>query len=361
MPPAWIAILLIAGMDTRLLIGTNTGLFIAESDDRREDWRISGPHHAGWQVYAAHGHGDELIAGLSSPVWGASLHRSDDGGRTWAPMDTPAFPEGSPRKLAQIWSLEHQNGTLHAGVAEAALFSSAGSGGWKLNEGLENHPTRSRWQPGAGGLCLHTILPDEDRAYVAISSVGVGRSDDGGQSWELKNEGVVAADADLAAQFAAEQTCCTHKLVRDPANSNVLFQQNHVGVFRSGDAGDSWERIENGLPSFFGFGMVMHPRDPLTLYNCPISSQEIHMVADGRLRVYQTRDGGDSWNALDRGLPQQCYANVLRDALAIDKQDPAGVYVGTTGGEVFASTDEGESWSRLPASFARVLCIKVAP
>jgi photosystem II stability/assembly factor-like uncharacterized protein len=347
-------------MDTRLLIGTNTGLFIAESDDRRQDWRVSGPHHAGWQVYSASGHGDEVIAALSGPVWGANLQRSGDGGRTWSPMQTPAFPEGSPRKLAQVWSIERQDGTLHAGVSEAALFSSSGSGAWQLNQGLENHPTRSRWQPGAGGLCLHTILPGEDRTYVAISAVGVARSDDGGVSWDLKNEGVVAADADLAAEFASEQMCCCHKLVRDPGNADVLFQQNHVGVFRSADGGDSWERIENGLPSFFGFGLVMHPRDPRTLYNCPISSQEVHMVADGRLRVYRTRDGGDRWEALDRGLPEQCYANVLRDSVAIDAHDPAGIYVGTTGGEVFASADEGESWSRLPASFARVSCLKVA-
>jgi photosystem II stability/assembly factor-like uncharacterized protein len=275
-------------------------------------------------------------------------------------MDTPAFPEGSPRKLLQVWSLERHDGALHAGVSEAALFSSTGAGGWQLNEGLENHPTRDRWRPGAGGLCLHTILPDKDRMYIAISAVGVGRSDDGGRSWELKNNGVVAADEDLAAEFAAGGMCCCHKLVRDPDDNDVLFQQNHVGVFRSADGGDSWERIENGLPSFFGFAMVMHPRDPRTLYNVPIRNQEVHMVVDGRLRLYRTPDGGDRWEALDRGLPQQCYANVLRDALAIDAQDPAGLYIGTTGGEVFASADEGESWSRLPASFARVLCVRVA-
>jgi photosystem II stability/assembly factor-like uncharacterized protein len=348
-------------MDTRLLIGTNTGLFIAQSDERRKDWRISGPHHAGWQVYATYGSGDELIAALSGAVYGPTLQRSGDGGHTWAPMDAPAFPEGSPRKLAQVWSLERQDGTLLAGVSEAALFSSTGAGDWQLNQALENHPTRDRWRPGAGGLCLHTILPRDDRMYVAISAVGVARSDDGGQNWELKNAGVVAADADLAADFAADEMCCCHKLVRDPANPDVLFQQNHVGVFRSADGGDSWERIENGLPSFFGFGMVMHPRDPRTLYTCPISSQEIHMVAGGRLRIFRTRDGGDRWEALERGLPEQCYANVLRDALAIDTHDPAGLYVGTTGGEVFASADEGESWSRLPASFARVLSVKVAP
>lgn len=347
-------------MDTRLLIGTNTGLFIAESDERRKDWRLTGPHHAGWQIYTANGWGDEVIVGVSSPVWGTSLHRSGDAGGMWEPMDTPAFPDGSPRKLHQVWSLERQDGDLLAGVSDAALFRRTGQGGWQLNGGLENHPTRERWNPGAGGLCLHTILPAPDRTYLAISAVGVGRSDDGGQSWELKNNGVVAADADLAAQFAAGGVCCCHKLVRDPANADVLFQQNHVGVFRSGDGGDSWERIENGLPSFFGFGLLMHPTDARTLYNCPVRSQEVHMVADGRLRVYRTRDGGDQWEALDRGLPQQCYANVLRDSFAIDMNDPAGIYVGTTGGEVYASADEGESWSRLPASFARVLCLKVA-
>src|SRR5205807_4282206 len=347
-------------MDTRLLIGTNTGLFIAESDERRKDWRISGPHHAGWQVYTASGHGDEVMAALSRGVWGPTLQRSQDGGRSWEPMDTPAFPEGSPRKLRQVWSLANQDGTLHAGVAEAALFSRKGSGAWEMNEALESHPTRERWLPGAGGLCLHTILPDRDRTYIAISSVGVARSDDGGRSWELKNDGVVAADADLAAQFAESQACCTHKLVRDPANADLLFQQNHVGVFRSADGGNSWERIESGLPSFFGFGLVMHPKDSRTLYNCPIVSQEVHMVAEGRLSLYRTRDAGDHWESLDRGLPEQCFSNVLRDSLAIDAQDPAGLYVGTTGGEVFARSDEGESWSRLPASFARVTCVKVA-
>jgi photosystem II stability/assembly factor-like uncharacterized protein len=348
-------------MDTRLLIGTNTGLLIAESDERRREWRISGPYHAGWQVYVANGHGDEVIAGLSSPVWGSNLQRSQDGGRTWEPMDTPAFPEGSPRKLHQVWSLAHQDGGgLLAGVSEAALFSREGSSAWQMNEALESHPTRERWNPGAGGLCLHTILPAKDRTYLAISAVGVARTDDDGRSWQMMNKGVVAADADLAADFAAGDVCCTHKLVRDPGNADVLFQQNHVGVFRSGDGGGNWERIENGLPSFFGFGFVMHPKDPRTLYNCPVRSQEIHMVADGRLRIYRTRDGGDHWEALARGLPEQCYGSVLRDSLAIDAHDPAGLYVGTTGGEVYSSADEGESWSRLPASFARVLCVKVA-
>lgn len=347
-------------MDTRLLIGTNTGLFIADSDDRRREWRITGPHHAGWQVYMAHGDGGSLIAGLSSPVWGSSLHQSTDGGAAWTPMETPAFPAGSPRKLHQVWSLARRNGAMLAGVSEAALFERTEGSGWKMNEALENHPTRERWNPGAGGLCLHTILPGADRTYLAISAVGVLRSDDGGQTWELKNDGVVAADTDLAAQFAAGGVCCCHKLVRDPANADILYQQNHVGVFRSADGGGSWERIENGLPTFFGFGMVMHPRDARTLYNAPIRSQEIHMVADGSLRIYRTRDGGDHWQPLDRGLPENCYANVLRDALAIDSHDPAGIYVGTTGGEVYTSADEGESWSRLPASFARVLCVKVA-
>lgn len=347
-------------MDTRLLIGTNTGLFIAESDDRRKDWRITGPHHPGWQVYMANGQGDDVIVGLSGFVYGPSLHRSTDGGASWEPMETPAFEDGSPRKLLQVWSLARQNGSLHAGVSEAALFTSTDGGAWSLNEGLENHSSRDRWRPGAGGLCLHTILPGADRTYLAISAVGVMRSDDGGRSWELRNKGVVAADEALAADFAADELCCCHKLVRDPGNPDVLFQQNHVGVFRSADGGDSWDRIENGLPSFFGFGMVMHPRDSSTLYNVPIRSQEVHMVADGRLRVYRTRDGGDSWEGLDRGLPERCYANVLRDAFAIDQHDPAGLYVGTTGGEVFTSADEGESWSRLPASFARVLCVKVA-
>jgi photosystem II stability/assembly factor-like uncharacterized protein len=305
------------------------------------------------------------VAGCSSFVYGPHLQRSTDGGETWQPVEgSPKFSDGSPRRLQQLWSFTRtrDGDRYYCGVAEAALFSSGSiDGPWEMNTGLEGHPTRERWSPGAGGLCLHTIIEDAtnpDRLFVAISAVGVLRSDDGGRTWELKNKDVVPADPEMAAQFG--DNCCCHKLVQDPTNPDTLYQQNHVGVFRSHDAGENWERIESGLPANFGFPMVMHPRDPRTLYVIPQESSESRWFVNGQLGVYRSTDGGDSWHPIGKGLEEDNYNGVLRDGLAVDSRDPAGIYFGTTGGELFVSADEGETWRLLPGHFPRILNVKVA-
>ncbi|HLQ60298.1 MAG TPA: hypothetical protein VK131_00370 [Candidatus Acidoferrales bacterium] len=354
-------------MGVMVMAGTQKGVFILESGNRKS-WKVRGPYLKGWAAYAlaadTRGSKPVLWAGLSSDVYGAHLQRSDDAGQTWTPVaENPAFPEGSERKLRRIWSLrpQGQQGLL-CGVAEAALFESDGTDGWRLNQGLEGHPTRPGWLPGAGGLCLHTILPDPKdpkRLFIGISAVGVFRSDDGGRSWQVKNEGVTPVPFQEEPKYS-EINRCVHKLVQDPKDPKRLYQQNHLGVFRSADGGDSWERIENGLRSpSFGFPMVVHPHDPRTLYVVPQESDEFRMFVGGRLTVYRSRDRGDSWQPLTRGLEKENYSGALRDAMAVDHADPAGVYVGTSSGQIFASADEGESWGQLPGVFPRVLKLEV--
>lgn len=355
-------------MTVLLLVGTAKGVFIAESDGDRSDWEVRGPYAKGWKAYSVtadtRGGKPVLWAGLASDVYGPHLQRSDDLGRTWVAVDSgPRFADGGPRKLRQIWALQPGpgDGTLYAGVAEAALFESRDGGAtWTLNQGLEQHPTRERWAPGAGGLCLHTVLLDPKnpkRQFVGISAVGMLRSDDGGRSWQVRNEGVKPVALEESPKYP-EIGRCLHKMVQDPQNPNHLYQQNHTGVYRTRDAGDHWERIENGLPSNFGFPIVMHPRDSRTLYVIPQESDEFRLFNDGRVGVYRTRSGGDSWHAVGRGLPADNYAGVLRDAFGADSLDPAGLYFGTSSGQLFASADEGESWRLLPAQFPRILAVR---
>jgi photosystem II stability/assembly factor-like uncharacterized protein len=354
-------------MGVQLFVGTAKGLFIIESDADRRDWEVTGPHHKGWQVYSVladtRTQPTTLWAGLSSAVYGPHLRRSTDGGATWTQIEHgPRFPDSAGRKLQQIWTIAPgaTPGSFLAGVAHAALFGSADGGStWALNTGLESHPTRPDWNPGAGGLCLHAIIPDPvqpQRTFVGISAVGVFRTDDGGQTWAVKNTGVQPTIPDEAPKYT-EINRCVHGLVQDPRAPNVLYQQNHIGVFRTSDGGDHWERIEAGLSSRFGFPIAMHPRDSRTLYLVPQESDEFRMFPDGRVAVYRTRNGGDSWHRLDRGLDGPNYGGVLRKALAVDALEPAGVYFGTTGGEVFASAGEGDSWRRLPVSLPRVLTV----
>ena len=349
-------------MSTTLFVGTEKGLFSLDSDDRRESWSLRGPMHKGWQVYSLrHVARDRTFwAGLSSRVYGAHLERSRDYGENWEPVaGSPAFPEGSPRKLQQIWSLApgQAEGSLLCGVAQAALFAS-GDGGqsWELNRGLDTHPTREDWNPGAGGLCLHTIVPDArdpNRIYIGISAVGIFRSDDGGASWAIKNRGVQATIPDEDPKYT-EINRCVHKFVQDPTEPARLYQQNHIGVFRSTDGGDNWERIENGLPTHFGFPMAMHPRKPRTLFIVPQESDQFRMFPDGQPGVYRTDDGGDRWTRTHNGLGEPSFSGVLRNSMAVDGHDQPGVYIGTTGGEVYASYDEGENWRRLPGLLPRI-------
>lgn len=355
-------------MDVMLLVGTSKGAFILESDDSRRKWSVRGPYLKGWKVYSLLGRRDngaaEIFAGLGSDVYGSHLQKSADSGKTWSPIaNGPRFADGSRRRLQQVWALgTSPTGRFYAGVAEAALFISEDGGAqWRLNDGLEGHPTREEWQPGAGGLCLHTVIEDakdRNRVFIGISAVGLLRSDDRGRTWKVKNEGVTPVDIQETPKYN-EINRCLHKVVQDPADPARLYQQNHTGVYRSQDAGDSWERIENGLPARFGFPIAMHPRNPKTLYVIPQESDEFRMFKDGHLGVYRTADAGDSWKAAGRGLPDDNYAGVLRDGLAVDRLDPAGIYFGTTGGQLFMSSDEGDSWRILPGTYPRILTVKI--
>lgn len=351
-------------MGVRLLVGTEKGLFTLDSDDRRSVWQVREPAHSGWQVYSLFAderrNNPAVFVGLSSPVYGAHLQRSDDCGRTWEPIEaSPRFPEGSQRELKQVWAVQagSRPEILWAGVSHAALFRSDDSGAtWTMNDALEAHPTRERWLPGAGGLCLHTIVQDPsdpERLFIGISAVGVFRSDDGGRSWTIKNQGVGAVFEDEERKYG-EVNRCVHKFVQDPTEPNRLYQQNHTGVYRSLDAGDSWERIEDGLPGGFGFPMVMHPRRPRTLFVVPQESDQIRMFPGGRAGVYRTDDAGDNWRRTHAGLDDPSYGGVLRNAMSADGEDQPGIYFGTTGGHVYATFDDGELWTRLPGTFPRV-------
>ena len=348
-----------------LLVGTDRGLFALDSDEHRRQWRIREPAHRGWQVYSVwpdtRTEPATVWAGLSSAFYGPHLQRARDCGSSWEPVPSPRFPEGSPRRLHQIWSLAAVpgSGRMRAGASEAALFSSTDAGGWEWNQGLEEHPSRPHWSPGAGGLCLHSIVQDpadHDRVFIGISAVGVLRSDDGGARWGLKNTGVTAPVEEEQPKYT-EVMCCVHGLVQDPTDPARLYQQNHTGVYRSLDAGERWDRIESGLPSNFGFPIVMHPRKPRTLFLAPLAADEDRTFPGGRPGVYRTDDGGDNWVRTHRGLEDPCYSGVLRGAMTADAEDEPGIYFGTTGGDVYASLDEGEHWSRLPGRLPRVLSV----
>jgi photosystem II stability/assembly factor-like uncharacterized protein len=296
------------------------------------------------------------------------LSSSDDFGRTWThPEQAPIrFPDDTGASLKRIWQIKPgragQPGKLYCGVEPAALFESDDAGeSWSLVRGLYDHPHRARWQPGGGGLCLHTILPDpagRDRITVAISTGGVYRSDDGGRTWEVKNRGV---RADFLPDKHPEFGQCVHKIVSHPAHPDRLFLQNHWGLYRSDDAGDSWHDIARGVPSDFGFCMAMHPHDSETVYILPLESDEFRCTPGGKLRVYRTRDGGGSWEPLTRGLPQKdALETVLRDAMDVDPLNPAGVYFGTRSGQVWGSSDGGASWSSVLGGLPPVLCVKAA-
>ncbi|HWG72505.1 MAG TPA: hypothetical protein VG184_00460 [Acidimicrobiales bacterium] len=362
----------------RVLVGTKKGAFVLTSDGGREYWDVSGPHFGGWEIYHVAGSPadpDRLYASQSSGWFGQVIQRSDDGGQTWAPVGndftydgvtgTHQWYDGTPHpwEFARVWHLEpslDDPDTVYAGVEDAALFSSSdGGGSWNELPGLRRHGTGSSWQPGAGGMCLHTILLDPERAgrmWVAISAAGVFRSDDAGETWASMNRGLVSEgipDPD------AEVGHCVHRLAMHPARPNVLFMQKHWDVMRSDDAGESWHEISGDLPSDFGFAIDVHAHDPDTVYVVPILSDSQHYPPDGRLRVYRSTTGGNEWEPLTQGLPQRdCYVNVLRDAMAIDSMDSCGVYFGTTGGQVYASADAGDSWAPIVRDLPAVLSVE---
>jgi photosystem II stability/assembly factor-like uncharacterized protein len=343
-----------------LIVGTEKGAFVCTSNGQRSDWQIEGPLFKGWRVTASarSGSGRWFLA-TASQVYGAAIHTGTDLTR-WHQIERgPAYPEGGERKLNQIWTIHSAPSRLWAGVDTAGLFSSDDDGEtWKPVSALNDHPTRSSWFPGAGGLCAHSVLLDPrrpERVWCGISAVGVWRSDNGGASWQAKNSGVrnVSEDKDIP-----EIGYCVHGLAQDPDDPDRLYRQDHAGMYRSRDGGDTWEVNDAGLPSWgFGFPIAMNPHTK-TLFSFPLESDEYRLPVDGQCRVYRSRDRGDSWEPTSRGLPPHYYATVLRGAMAVDALDPAGIYIGSTSGDVFASVDDGESWQTLPCRLPRVLNLK---
>jgi photosystem II stability/assembly factor-like uncharacterized protein len=355
-----------------LLVGTMKGAFLFRSDESRKKWTMEGPHFKGEAVYAmlhdTRGGRSRTFAAATSPHWGPTLRMSDDLGATWSSPERQSvrFPEDSGRALAQIWQIAPgrpaEQDVLYCGVEPAALFESRDGGEtWKPNKGLLNHEHQPKWQPGGGGLCLHTIVLDPAntrRMLIAMSTGGVYRTDDGGKSWRARNVGVRAQFMPEGQRYP-EFGQCVHKVVQHPERPGRLFLQNHWGLYRSDDWGDNWHDIANGVPSDFGFSMQMHPHDPDTVYIVPIEADMFRATPEAKLRVYRTRNAGESWEPLTRGLPQSdAYENVLRDALAADSFDSAGIYFGTRSGKLYGSRDEGSSWMEIADALPPIVCVK---
>lgn len=359
--------------DNLLLVGTMKGAFVFRSGAKRDSWDEAGPYFPGRSIYALTYDGrngrQKLWAAVNSPFWGSFLSSSNDFGQTWTDPESYniKFPEGSDVSLKQIWQIvedPHDTDALYCGVEPAALFKSADAGDtWSLERGLFDHPHRAKWMPGGGGLCLHTIVPDpsnRDRMWVAISTGGVYRTEDGGKNWQPRNQGICARFMPPDQQYP-EFGQCVHKVVSHPSNPNRMFLQHHWGVYRSDDAGDSWQDIGKGLPSDFGFAMEMDPVDANTVYIIPIESDEFRCTPEAKLRVYRTRDGGGSWEPLTGGLPQQdAFEEILRDNLKADTNSPTGLYFGTRSGKLFSSTNAGNSWTMIREGLPPITCVKTA-
>ncbi|MGF1663156.1 MAG: WD40/YVTN/BNR-like repeat-containing protein [Kineosporiaceae bacterium] len=363
----------------RVLVGTRKGAFLLTADGARRDWAVEGPLFAGWEIYHVQGSPldpDLIYASQCSGWFGQVIQRSRDGGRTWDPVGnefaydgvpgTHQWYDGTPHpwEFARVWYLApspHDRDTVYAGVEDAALFRSTDAGAsWQELPGLRGHGSGPHWQPGAGGMCLHTIVQhpaDAGRLTVAISAAGAFRSDDTGATWRpvnrgLRSEGIPDEDAEVGH--------CVHKIASHPARPDTLFMQKHWDVMRSDDGGDSWREVSGDLPTDFGFVVGVHAHEPETVYVVPITSDSHHYPPDGRLRVYRSRTGGEEWQPLSAGLPQEhCYVDVLRDCLAIDSLDACGVYVGTTGGQVYASADAGDTWAPIVRDLPPVLSVEV--
>lgn len=386
----------------RVLVGTRKGAFILSSDARRQKWSVSGPLFAGWEVYHVKGSPadpDRIYASQTSGWFGQIIQRSSDGGITWEQPGTPpgeslttpeGFPKGESNKFVydtspetgrpltthqffdgtqhpwefkRVWHLEpslHNPDVAYAGVEDAAIFRTTDGGkSWHELPGLRGHGTGPQWQPGAGGMGLHTIVIDRSnpaRLFVAISAAGVFRTDDGGKSWSPRNRGLTSQyipDPNVEVGF------CVHRIAHNASRPQTLFMQLHWHVCRSDDAGDTWRKVSGNLPSDFGFPIVVHPHQPDTVYVVPIKSDSEHYPPDGKLRVYRSTVGGNDWQPLTNGLPQQdCYVNVLRGAMSTDTLDPAGIYFGTTGGQVYASANGGDTWSPIVRDLPGVLSVE---
>lgn len=379
--------------DVLLLAGTMKGAFVLRSDKERQQWDVGGPYFPGRAIYAMlyddRNGRRRLWAAVNSSYWGSYLSSSDDFGKTWTEPqtygikfpqnedDTPPEPETnaeanpnapSTSALKQIWqlSLGHPDepDTLYCGVEPAALFKSTDAGEtWNLVQGLYDHPHRTQWMPGGGGLCLHTILPDPSnskRLFIAISTGGVYRTDDGGENWQPRNQGVRAQFLPEGQQYP-EWGQCVHKIVSHPTNPERLFLQNHWGLYKSENGGDSWTDIANGVPSDFGFAMEIDPNDANRVFIIPMESDEFRCTPEGKMRVYRSQNAGESWDALSNGLPQEnALETVLRDGLSADDLEPTGLYFGTRNGKLYGSADAGSSWNAIMESLPPVVCVKTA-
>jgi photosystem II stability/assembly factor-like uncharacterized protein len=363
----------------RVLVGTRKGAFILTSDGRRDQWDISGPHFPGWEIYHFKGSPvdpNRLYVSQSNSWFGQLIQRSNDGGKSWEPMGnkfvydgvpgTHQWYDGTPHpwEFKRVWHLEPSltdPDHVYAGVEDAALFHTTDGGqSWAELSGLRKHGSGPGWQPGAGGMCLHTILLDRtypDRIIIAISSAGAFRSDDAGKSWRAINQGL---RSEHIPDPNAEVGHCVHHIAAHQSRPSVLFMQKHWDVMRSDNAGDSWSEVSGNLPTDFGFAIDVHAHEPETIYVVPIKSDAEHFPPEGKLRVYRSRSGGNEWEPLVNGLPQRdCYVNVLRDAMAVDSLDSCGVYFGTTGGQVYASADAGDSWAPIVRDLPAVVSVEV--
>jgi photosystem II stability/assembly factor-like uncharacterized protein len=362
----------------RLLVGTRKGAFTLTADGTRKRWEVSGPHFGGWEIYHVNGSvadPDRLWASQTSGWFGQIMQRSDDGGRTWQPVGNDfsyqgdvgehLWYDGTPRpwEFKRIWHIEPSRDdpdVVYAGAEDAALYRSTDAGAtWTELLALRTHESGPRWQPGAGGMCLHTIIldpVDPDRIFVAISAAGAFRTDDGGKTWQPINRGLRSGqipDED------AEVGHCVHRLAMHPSRPEVLYMQKHWDVMRTDNAGDQWHEISGDLPTDFGFPIAVHAHEPETVYVVPIKSDSEHYVPDARLRVYRSRTGGNEWEPLTNGLPQEnCYVNVLREAMAVDTLDDCGIYFGTSGGQIYGSSDSGDSWQPIVRDLPAVLSVE---
>ena len=385
----------------RVLVGTRKGAFVLSSDGKRENWDVSGPFFAGWEIYHMKGspvNPERVYVSQTSGWFGQLFQASDDGGKTWyqpgvktedagapqwppvksnrfvydssdatgKPLTTHQWYDGTqhPWEFKRVWHVEPSltdPNTVYAGVEDAAIFRSTdGGANWSEMPGLRGHGTGPQWQPGAGGMCLHTIILDPknpDRIFIAISAAGAFRTDDGGKTWKPINKG-------LRSQFIpdpnAEVGHCVHHVAMNPKRPETLFMQKHWDVMRSDDAGDSWKEISGNLPTDFGFVIDVNSNEPETVYVVPIKSDSEHFPLEGKLRVYRSKTGGNEWEELAKGLPEKdCYVNVLRDAMAVDTLDKCGVYFGTTGGQVYVSPDGGDNWKAIVHDLPAVLSVEV--
>lgn len=363
----------------RVLVGTRKGAFVLTADGKREKWEVSGPHFAGWEIYHVKGSPvdpNRLYASQSSSWFGQVIQRSEDGGKTWAAVGNKFAYDGVPGthqwydgtahpwEFKRVWHLEPSltdAETVYAGIEDAALFRSTDGGqNWEELSGLRKNETGPHWAPGAGGMCLHTIVQDPNdaqRMFIAISAAGAFRTDDGGVSWKPINRGLRSAHIP---DPTAEVGHCVHRIALHPSRPETLFMQKHWDVMRSDDAGDNWTEVSGNLPTDFGFCIDVHAHEPETVYVVPIKSDGEHFPMDGKLQVYRSKTGGNEWEAMTKGLPQSdCYVNVLRDAMSVDSLDKCGIYFGTTGGQVYCSPDAGESWAPIVRDLPAVLSVEV--